>query len=115
VTWHLTVAGAAEPAYSVIRRADGRREQLTVANRTARPLVLELSLEPDFAGGYRLVEHGRLVLGRSARGLPRETWVTAGAPDAIVTEAGFRFRVLIEPYCEWTTSLDARRSWRLAA
>jgi hypothetical protein len=115
VTWRLTVAGAAGPAYSVRRRADGPCEELTVVNRTACPLLLELSLEPDFAGGYRLVEHGRLVLGQSARGLPRETWITAGAPDAIVTEDGFRFRLHLEPHGEWTTSLDARRSWRLAA
>jgi hypothetical protein len=98
--WRVAVTGAADGEVELVLDED-----VTVVNRTARPLVLEVSVEPLAApGGYRLVEHGRLVLGA---GLARETRITTSAPDAILTEDGLRFLVRLEPYGRWSAEIAA--------
>src|SRR5213593_1923147 len=113
-----------DSAFSLMRRravGNGFHEDVTVMNHTASVLELELFLEADadFADlfevkdalakkgrHHRAVEDGRLVLGYRREGYVRETWISASAPEAELSEDGIRFRLRIEPKGEWTTCLD---------
>jgi glycogen debranching enzyme len=113
-----------DSAFSIVRKravGDGFHEDVTVMNHTPKPLELELRIEAaaDFADLfevndalakkgrlYSTVDVGRLVLGYSREGFVRETWVTASAAEAELTEDGIRFPLVIEPHGEWTTCLD---------
>ena len=113
-----------DAAFSIVRKravGDGFHEDVTVLNHTADPLELDLRVEAaaDFADLfevkdaltkkgrlYSAVEEGHLVLGYQRESFVRETWVTASADEAELSEDGIRFRLLIEPHGEWTTCLD---------
>lgn len=113
-----------DSAFSIVRRravGDGFHEDVTVMNHTAEPLELDLRVEAaaDFADLfevkdaltkkgrlYSVVEDGRLVLGYSRESFVRETWVTASADEAELSEDGIRCALSIEPHGEWTTCFD---------
>jgi glycogen debranching enzyme len=113
-----------DAALSIIRSrsvGDGFHEDVTLLNHTAEPLELELRLEAaaDFADlfevkdaldkkgeHYTVVEGSRLVLGYRRGSYLRETWISATAPEAELTEDGVRFRVDLPPHGRWTTCID---------
>jgi glycogen debranching enzyme len=113
-----------QATFSLMRKrwvGDGFHEDLIVLNHTGQPLELDLHLEAaaDFADlfevkdaldkkgeHYRSASQGRLVLGYRRERFVRETWVSATAPEAEMTDEGLRFRIRVEPQGEWTTCLD---------
>jgi glycogen debranching enzyme len=113
-----------DAAFSIVRKravGGGFHEDVTVMNHTGELLELDLRVEAaaDFADLfevkdaltkkgrlYSVVEDGRLVFGYSRESFVRETWVTASADEAELSEDGIRFALSIEPHGEWTTCLD---------
>lgn len=120
----LGATAAADRRFSLVRAravGHGMHEDVRVVNETDAPLELELLVEAaaDFAslpgasglrgrlgGRYELVESGRLVLGCFGGAVLRETWITSSSDDALVTEAGLRFLVRLDPREAWTTCLE---------
>jgi glycogen debranching enzyme len=113
-----------EAAFSIMRKRSvggGFHEDLVVLNHTAEPLELDVRVEAaaDFADlfevkdalskkgvHYRSATDGRLVLGYRRERFVRETWISATAAEAEVSEDGIRFRIRIDPQSAWSTCLD---------
>ncbi len=113
------------PYLSVVRRravGDGFHEDVTVVNHNREPVEVELRLEvgADFADLFevkeqldkkgetyrRVDDEGRLVLGYRRDEYVRETIVHAKAPEAVVSDGGYRFLLRLEPHERWSTCIN---------
>jgi glycogen debranching enzyme len=110
--------------FSVIRtRAVGRgfHEDLSIQNHQPVPIDLDVQIAAaaDFADlfeikdaqakkgeGYAYVQDAHLVLGYRRECFVRETWISADAPETVLTETGLRFPLHLGPHAEWRVGID---------
>jgi len=110
------------PRLSVLRRrwvCDGLREQVTISNHTAEPVLLELSLlfDPDFADIFEVKDHlskqgslssrvepGGVVLGYRRGDFRRETHIRVW--EGWCTAESITFQLRLAPQGTWHTEIE---------
>jgi N-terminal domain of (some) glycogen debranching enzymes len=111
------------PRLSVLRRrrvCDGLREQVTISNHTAEPVLLELSLlfDADFADIFEVKDHlskqgslssrvepGGVVLGYRHGDFRRETHIRV-QDHAWCTSESITFQLELAPQGTWHTEIE---------
>jgi N-terminal domain of (some) glycogen debranching enzymes len=115
------------PRLSVLRRrrvCDGLREQVTISNHTAEPVMLELLLlfDADFADIFEVKDHlskqGSLssrvepdgvVLGYRRGNFRRETHIRVR--DGWCTAESITFQLRLAPQGTWHTEIEVAMGW----